>query len=231
MRRIAFLVIVLPFMACHRQAQTRSQMWTHYQRVGQIQQAIIAGQLHVAQSHAHWVARNVPAENLPASAAPYIESMRAAARAVADAPDLGDAAIATARMGSVCGTCHTATGVGPRFTVSGSAPSPSDSIARQMTLHLWAVARMWDGLTGPSDASWTHGALGLNSTPHYQQHVARSGVSGAAADTLARRLHTLGQQAAMAGPADRVVIYGEFLGTCSSCHTQYQVRLPQYSTW
>jgi cytochrome c553 len=228
MRRLA-LVLVLLLTACARQPG-RSRMWAHYQRVGAVQSAVVAGDLHIAQAAAYWVARNRLTENLPEHAGPYVESMRTAARAVANAPSLDEAAIATARMGAACGACHTALQRGPHFAAGPNAPPPSDtSVADQMTLHLWVLARMWDGLTGPSDGSWTHGALALNATPRYQSHITRAVRERAIGDSLARRLYVLGQQAVMAGPGDRVVIYGELLGTCARCHQHYRVRLPRTS--
>ena len=227
--RFLALSLVLLLTACARQP-ARSRMWAHYQRVGAIQSAVVAGDLHIARSAAYWVARNRPTDNLPANAGPYGESMRAAARVVADAPSLDEAAMATARMGGTCGECHTALQRGPHFTAAPNAPPPSDtSLPDQMTLHLWVLSRMWDGLTGPSDASWQHGAMALNATPHYQARVARNGRDRTVADSLARRVYVLGQQAVMAGRGDRVVIYGQLLGTCADCPQHYRVRLPRAS--
>ncbi len=228
MRRLAVL-LVLPLVACAPRT-SRSRMWAHYQRVGAIQFAVIAGDLNVAQAGAYWVARNQPLAELPEHAAPYMEAMRSAARAVANAPDLAEAAVATARMGGACGSCHVALQRGPRFTAGPNAPPPSDtSVPDQMALHLWVLSRMWDGITGPSDASWTHGAMALNATPHYQARLARNGRDRTVGDSLARRLYVLGQQAVMAGAGDRVVIYGELLRTCADCHQHYRVRLPRTS--
>lgn len=226
MRRLAVVLLALPLAACHTQANTRGQMWTHYQRVGAIQQAIIAGDLHIAHNNALWVARNRPAD-LPAAAASHADRMEAAAQAVANAPSLDEAATATARMGAVCGACHSALSRGPQYAHPNEAPLASDTVHTQMTLHLWSLTRMWDGLTGPSDESWTHGALGLNTTPHYQEHIVEG---GAPAERMAQQLHALGQRAAMAPAADRPDVYGRFLGTCAGCHAHFRVRLPQASS-
>lgn len=228
MRRLT-LLLALPLLSCARHQPERSQMWAHYQRVGAIQSAVIAGDLNIAQAAAYWVAHNQPAD-LPELAAPYADAMRSAARATAGASDLDEAALATARMGDACGSCHQVLRQGPRFTVTSTAPPPSDtSVAQQMTLHLWALSKMWDGLTGPSAESWMQGALGLNAVPHYQAHITRRFADDRLADSLAHRLYALGQQSAMANPTDRVVVYGELIGTCAACHRALGVRLPRVS--
>lgn len=229
MRRSVALLAVVPLFACHRPAaappRAAAPTVTHYEGVDALQRALIGGDLSGTRAQALRVAASPPVAGLPDYAAQYVTAMQSYATAVAEAPDIPEAAVATARMGAMCGVCHAAVERGPRTTVT-AGPMPSDSVRSQMALHLWSLQRMWDGLVIPSDRAWTHGALGLNSAPHYQHHVARNGVSGEAADTLAARLFALGQRAALAGHNDRVTIYGEFLATCASCHQRYRVRLP-----
>lgn len=219
-------VLVLIAAGCRAQSAT-TPMWRHYERAGAVQVAILSGDLGNARSSATWIARH-PAHGVPGEPPAYADSMRLAARAVAGTPDLADAAMATSRMAATCGSCHVATSRGPRYT-AGTAPAAGgpDDVAQRMTLHQWALGKMWDGLTGPSDAAWNQGAAALTGAPWYSQHIMRRSVPAAIADSLAFRVQSLSLAAAAAAADARARVFGELLGTCAGCHERYRVRLPQ----
>lgn len=225
MRRCAAVLAALALAGCR--AQTASnQMWRHYERAGAVQVAVLTGDLASARASAYWIAEH-PAHGVPGEPPAYVDSMRLAARGVTGAPDVADAAMASGRMGAVCGACHVAARQGPQYQALGPPPTGSaTNVAQQMTLHQWALGKMWDGLTGPSDAAWTRGVTSLAGAPGYQQHIARGGVALTVADSLAGRLRSLGVLAQAAPPAERARLFGELLGTCAACHTQYNARLP-----
>lgn len=202
-------------------------MWNHYQKVALVQNAIIANDLDAARMAARSLADHQDAEGLPAVALPYVDSMRAAASVVADASDLTVAATATAKMGAVCGSCHVAAQNGPTFPVINPIPARADStLADRMTMHVRAVNQMWNGLTGPSSASWDNGAAALARPAGWQAMVHRTNRNRAFADSMAQHVQALGSRAPLAAPMNRADVYGDMLATCAACHEAYRVRLP-----
>jgi hypothetical protein len=149
-----------------------------------------------------------------------VAQLQAAARLTAEARTLEAAASGVAAMGRVCGECHRALRAGPRtqrYEPERSAPK-SDSFEGRMFRHAWAVERLWDGLTTPSDNAWIVGAAALSQAPsappqaapvlpppivHTLDVVRQLGVKAARADTLAAREK----------------VYGQLLLTCAQCHS------------
>ena len=70
-------------------------------------------------------------------------------------------------MARVCGDCHRAKAAGPQFAASQAdrERTTSDSLGERMQRHMWAVNRMWEGLTAPSDDAWNAGAQVLANAP------------------------------------------------------------------
>lgn len=225
MRPAALLAAVVLASGC-RSSAVGSRMWNHYQHVSAVRNAVVRVDLPAAQAAARWVASHQDSTGLPAAALPYTDSIALAARLVRDAPDLYTAAAATARMGAACGSCHLAAGQGPHFVATASPlPAADTSLTERMALNWWAVNRMWDGLTGPSDASWSRGAIALVDVPHYQGLIQRSRGIRPVADYYAGRIRALAVRAPLTPPEERAEVYGEILSSCSGCHRAYRVRV------
>lgn len=147
-----------------------------------------------------------------------IAQMQAAARLTAQAETIAAAASGIAAMGRTCGQCHREQG-GPEvqhYRVEKAAPK-SDSLDTRMLRHAWAVERLWEGLTAPSDDAWMAGAAVLVRAPAAAPE-AQPALSKEVSDTL-ERVRELGSRAARADSAEaREQVYGALLVTCAQCH-------------
>jgi cytochrome c553 len=185
----------------------------HYTQVGQVQQAVVKGDLEAARAPAQWLAEHPEHPDLPQGVKSPMEDMRAQARSVVRAVDLADAARATAEMAAACGRCHRLAGAGPDPETWTMAPPGADAL-RQMARHLWAVDRMWEGLVAPSDRLWRQGATALIDDPLFQG----GGQASPDVARLAREVHDLGVTASGRDPDGRAGVYGRLLATCVTCH-------------
>jgi len=86
-------------------------MHLHASHLDGLNAALAAGDLEAAQTPAHWLLRHEEVAGHPADWQPHINSMRDAARAVANAPDIGTARAAAQRITEGCRGCHAAAGV------------------------------------------------------------------------------------------------------------------------
>jgi cytochrome c553 len=149
-----------------------------------------------------------------------IAQLQAAARLTGRAQTLTAAAGGIAAMGRVCGKCHADHG-GPDvhyYKPEKSTPR-SDSFGSRMFRHAWAVERMWEGLTAPSDNAWTAGAAALAQAPSAAPK-ASSALQPGVVQTLTL-VRQLGTKAANANSAQaREQVYGELLATCAECHRE-----------
>lgn len=151
-----------------------------------------------------------------------VAQLQAAARLTADAKTLEAAARGVAAMGRVCGECHQTQG-GPvvRQVKQDTRVSKSDSFEGRMFRHAWAVERLWEGLTAPSDNSWAAGAAALVNAPSSAPKV-KPPLPAAVVQTL-DVVRGLGTKAARAESLEaREKVYGELLVTCAECHRSSQ---------
>jgi cytochrome c556 len=191
-----------------------SHMFAHFMQVGVIQSAIVSGDVGATRGPARWLASH-QAEQFPAAAEPALEQMRAEARIILAQDELTEIARSLARMGTACGNCHRVTDGGPHLKL-GEAPPLTSAPEEHMNRHIWAVDRLWEGIIGPSDASWAAGAAALVGAP---LTFGAGGATSDQADQLARKVHDLATRATAAtDPKDRAAVYGELLQTCTLCH-------------
>jgi mono/diheme cytochrome c family protein len=199
--------------ACAGSATVGDRMFDHFSRAGQIQTALIMGDLDGARRPGSWLAEHESFEDLGSEAQPWVEMIRSSAREVEEAPSIEEAADATGRLASACAGCHTASNDGPRFRSAGDAP-PANTRGAHMVGHLWAMDRMWEGLIGASDETWRAGARAIADIEP------ESGFpGGGTAAVLARTVHDQAQEAERAEAQDRPAAYAEMMKTCASCHT------------
>lgn len=198
------------------EATGASHMSAHYGQVEEIQEAIVAGNVDGTRGPARWLATH-QGQEFPEGAAPSLEMMRNEARIMLQQRDILTVARTLGRMAVTCGSCHTALSAAVSFPVEEPPPSSANPPS-QMLRHAWAADRMWEGLVGPSDASWNAGAGALTSLP------VDFGANDQA-NRLAKRVHDLSDQAHRATtPTERADTYGDLLETCALCHGALRMR-------
>jgi cytochrome c553 len=196
-----------------------AHMQQHLARINVIKSAILVGDLERVREPAIWLVDHEPLDQLDLIYEPFVLSMRGHARDVATAADIGAAARATARIAVDCGNCHRATGVEPDVGQAQEPPAWSD-MASHMQRHRWAVDRLWEGLIGPSDGSWSRGIRMLAEAPLLGTEAGWDDAE-TEGDALARRVHELGRDAASAlTPEARVTVYAKMIAACAACHAR-----------
>ena len=214
------LVLLIP-SACtwglgNREPET-NEMHRRFSRTVDIQTGVVLSDLSRARSGAAWLAGHEEIQGNGQGSSEAAE-IRGYASLIAQASDLDSVAHRVGRMAAACGSCHTATGGGPRFVVGSGAPE-SDSPADQMIRHLWAADRMWEGLVGPSEDTWTAGARALTRSAAAGNDLFRASSASPATEGYLSRIRALGQEAELARTLEaRASVYGELLNTCRGCH-------------
>jgi cytochrome c553 len=200
-------------------------MREHFTRGAAMRDAIIRADLEGVRAPATWLSQHTQ-EDLPASARPNIEEMQRLAAEVVTAPDLAQAARSVARLSASCGACHTAVNATP--TLMAALPRGEDeTLAGHMRKHYRAADLLYRGLVVPSTRSWNLGADALTGDP-VELELQRAAAADAEIEILAKRLHTLAQDARKAEDAtSRADVYGQMLATCADCHKRQQVVIRQ----
>ncbi|MDH5589171.1 MAG: hypothetical protein OEZ65_02560 [Gemmatimonadota bacterium] len=197
-----------------------AHMYAHYRQVGEIQTAVIRGEMESVRQPARWLATHEDHPDLPRGVLSPMDELRREARRVEISTTLEEAALGAAALGATCGTCHEAAGAGPRLEVR-SMPARGMDTQGHMLRHLWAADRMWEGLIGPSDETWMAGAVALSEAP---LHLEGGAEAPGEVSRLAAEVHTLGTEAHRTRDhSRRAGIYGRLLATCSRCHTLLEV--------
>jgi cytochrome c553 len=197
-------------------ADVTERMEGHFETVSELKNAVIAGDLDTTRELAEVLRDREPSSD-PVDWKPHVARLVEASNAAATATELSTAASAAAGLGAACGACHQATGAKPAFD-PGQPPMEKDDPASRMQRHQWGVDRMWEGLIGPSEESWRWGAETIDETPGCQDFDPETDQYRA---ELCARIEALDRSALDARDLeDRRRIYGEFLATCSSCHSQ-----------
>ena len=216
-------VALLAVMACDRDrppepAEVAAHMSEHFNRASDLQRAVVNGDMEAVAGAANWLAEHSKMSGAPASWDPYLAEMRAAAEVAAGSQDIYSAAKATARVGAACGDCHQGHGATVRFSIDGALAEGGDAVAH-MQRHVWASARLWEGLVVPSAEVWQTGAKALDEVPLVPEEVTDDDELMTEVQLTANRVHELGAGARQAlDPDMRAATYGELLATCSRCH-------------
>lgn len=223
-RRLLLVPILLGAPACAGGPDpgeaTPSHMLVHFNSVAEIRDAVVSGDIDAARSPARWLATHqFEDEQYPMpEARAALEKVRAESRNIVDQRETSELAASVGRLGAACGSCHTALKAGPRLNVPSAPPTPAAGATPEahMNRHAWATDRLWEGLIGPSDASWTVGAavltgpaldFGPPGSASAQVLDLQAKVTQLA--TKARETHDL---------QGRATIYGQLLDTCADCH-------------
>jgi hypothetical protein len=201
-------------------AEIREHMHVRFAATNGIRVALTYGDLSRAQTEARIVAKLDEHEILP-QWRPYVDNVRLAAFQITKSSDAVTAAKQLALLGWRCAQCHDAV-PGAKLVFSKVLRQPTDrKLAATMASHQWAVARMWEGLIGPSTERWEQGSATLASAP--LTITAESGELGIG-DAVAR-IRLLATRAHDAKTTfDRADLYGQLLATCASCHRTIRDR-------
>jgi cytochrome c553 len=193
-------------------------MSEHFTRASDLQRAVVNGDMDAVSGAANWLAEHSKMSGAPASWDPYLAEMRTAAEVAAESPDLSTAAKATAHVGAACGDCHKGHGATVKFSIDEALAEGGDAVAH-MKRHVWASARLWEGLVVPSAEVWQTGAKAFDEVPLVPEEVTDDDELMTEAKLTADRVHELGAGARQALDSDsRAATYGELLATCSRCH-------------
>lgn len=193
-------------------------MHGRFSRTVDIQTGVVLGRMDRVRDAAAWIAEGEGRGDLPAGAEAYEARLRETAGLIARDQEPAAAAMHTAQMAALCGSCHLATGGGPRF-VAGSEPEEGSTTGKRMIRHVWASDRMWEGLVGPSDEMWSAGTRVLEEGAETLEGAARASLSPEASRRTLTELRNLGRTGAAATTQEaRASVYGKLLGTCYECH-------------
>jgi len=224
-------VLLFLFASCGGVSQregvtpTQAHMYAHFDRAGEVHDAVVRGDLNRARSAAAWIATHQHPQGLPGATSEFQAAMQEYATQVSQSNHLEEATMAATQMGRTCGDCHRENGVSPRFLV-GTVPPGGEGPKAEMALHVWASERMWEGLMGPGDHAWTSGARALREGWLDAQELVSDPEDRARIRELIRQVYTLGGKGESATePQVRAELYAEFLNTCMECHRLTSARI------
>jgi cytochrome c553 len=192
-------------------------MQQHFTLVMAVHEAVIRGDVKTARSHAQTLANRPDPPGLPAAAAPYLATMKAAAAGLATADEIEDASSATASMLALCGDCHRAVGTMP-------APAPPQASAvggavGHMLAHKRAIDLMVQGLTVPSASLWRQGAEALGSAPLRREALPRDPKLTKEILETEQWVHQMADRARQATDVrSQIYVYSELIESCGTCH-------------
>jgi cytochrome c556 len=200
-------------------ANVEPRMADHFANVGLLYGAAAAGDLVAVHAQARLLLERETGAGMPAKAQPYVEELRTFAGLASRAPDHQSGASAVARVGAACGSCHKALKRAVAYDTVTGPPEGDNPVETRMIRHQWAAERLWDGLVGPSDASWQTGAAVLRDAPMYTDELTEDVEQYAAVTKLAWRVHETGALAnTVTDQTRRAELYGTLLATCATCH-------------
>ena len=191
----------------------------HFSDVLVLHDAVVRGDLTAARASARRLVAEPNPPKLTDAGRARVSRIRAMASDVAAAKTVETAAAAAAGMVATCGECHVA-------TATRMPPAPAEArkelggLVGHMLTHREGLDRLLAGLLIPSASTWAEGAhrlqgvsLSRDDLPNDPKLTSRV----AAAD---KQVHALAEKAAQATTNDaRVMVYGELLATCATCHS------------
>jgi hypothetical protein len=186
----------------------------------QMRDAIIQGNLPLAQKKASDLGSQDYSKVLPEHWLKDVEDMQASARDIAQARNLAEAAHHVSELAATCGDCHARLPKqGPdREQEHGFSAKGPEDIKTRMARHERAVDGLWFGLTMPSEASWRVGARALTEAPLSAPEVEGKPVDPAT-DAKMEAMRDIGRRALESeAQPERVKVFGELIGGCASCH-------------
>lgn len=118
--------------------------------------AIAAGDLPKAHQHASWLVEHPAASGVTEPWMPRVDAMRSAAAALRQSTTVAEAAAGVVVLAKACADCHVQAGVRSAINVP-ERPSSAEGVIPHMARHRWAIERLWESLTMPSEPNWKAG--------------------------------------------------------------------------
>lgn len=211
--------------AALEQDRIEAFMAEHFAIVTWARDMVISGDLESMRDPLRQLATYEYRTVAPGGWMPFVADLQQAARLTSEAKTLDLAATGVATMARVCGDCHRAKAAGPQFPASqpDHERATSDSLGERMQRHMWAVNRMWEGLTAPSDDAWNAGAQVLASAPAAAPESTPK-LPPAVVSALSEVREVGSQALGATSLKDRANTFGLLLSTCATCHS-HQVQL------
>lgn len=179
---------------------------------------VIAGHLEEARAAGAGLLAVESPRRMPRAWRPWIRQMESQAKAIAEAPDLLQAALAVGQAGATCGGCHTDNRGGPSLDGAEGIPDQAWEEGMNMPLHKWSVDWMWLGLIAQSDVAWRRGAEELDSQPVTYRF--EGAPPPGHKPQLEQLVYVIAEQALDAPATQRGTLMGQLLATCAECHVQ-----------
>lgn len=189
-------------------------MRAHFKDALLIQQAVIDGRPDEAANPATVLSLIENLDDLPPGWREPVERMQLAAKRIVDSTNAAQTAGAVADLGVSCGLCHQKLG-GPASSTE-PAPAEGATVEERMKRHVWATARLWEGLVVPSTSAWNDGASAFGPNAFPPEVLKRGGVQArSAAGDFAK---IVARASAQKTTEQRAGLYAELLVTCGTCH-------------
>ena len=202
-------------------------MRDHFTSVTAVHDAVVWGDVAAARSHARTIAERDVSEKMPPSALPYLDVMRTTAARAAASNELDDIASMTGAMLALCGDCHRAVGLRPAVAAAPKEPTVGGQVGH-MLAHKQAADLLVEGLTVPSESTWTRGAQLLSNAPLHRADLQLGAKVAREVLDKEREVHGVAKRAATANDVRaRVYYYSEIVQSCGTCHSLHpSVRRP-----
>ena len=206
-----------------QQPSLRERMHTHFVHLSKAQTAVIEGRLDLAKKASAVVWPEARPNELPADWQPYIESLKSGVKLIENATELETAAMAVSAIGRACGDCHQAFGISTLGAEEKRENPAPESLGDYMRLHQWAADRLWEGIVGPSDESWSAGANALSQAKLSSAKIPEHILVKPGMKQLVERVGSFADAASQPGIGgpEKQRLYGEFLGSCARCHKTF----------
>lgn len=198
----------------------QAHMGEHFTAGQAALQGLVHGDREATRAALKQLAEHPTAEGLPPGTQQHVDAMKAAAARGAASEAASEEARALADVALACGTCHQAAHAKLTFEVE-PAPGREPGASGHKSRYAWAVDRMWEGLVGPTESSWSQVAAVLNDQPMASALVAPDKRLSPETEASAKRLQELGSEGLDApNPAVRTRVFAEALTACESCHEE-----------
>jgi len=187
------------------------EMHDQFKVTTDLRAAALTGDVPGVQAAALELARRGAVDGIPAETRPRIFDLRQRAEGLAGATDLHTVTVETAAVAGDCGDCHVASraNVGASF-VLGDVPDAS-SRRRHAVVQSWGFNRLWEGVVGPSEASWAAGVRTLRDRSVVPEGRTELPPALDAAVRAAEQART---------HSERTQALGQVLTACADCHVR-----------
>ncbi|MEO8482477.1 MAG: hypothetical protein ABI634_09730 [Acidobacteriota bacterium] len=197
------------------------EMRHHFVDISLVQESVIRGDLASVRAPARRLMQLATPVDMPPASAPFITTIRVAARRAAEAQTLRASALAATTMLEQCGGCHQAVTVRPVPT-SASRPDVGGLVGHMLE-HQRAADQLLQGIVIPSATAWSQGVQALRIAPLKASEFPPDSRFRSDFHKAETEVHDIANDArADDAMAQRVDTYARLLTTCASCHSLHR---------